>query len=44
LLSTLAAFAAKLQLNALQPGDLLHIGLTLTLILASLKITLPQEQ
>lgn len=44
LLSTLAAFAAKLQLNALQPSDLLHIGLTLTLILASLKITLPQEQ
>jgi hypothetical protein len=35
LLVTLVAFAMRMQAGALQPGDLLHIGLTLTLLLAS---------
>jgi hypothetical protein len=35
LLLTLVAFATRVQAGLLQPGDLLHIGLTLTLLLAS---------
>jgi hypothetical protein len=35
LLATLIAFAVKVQLGPLQSGDLLHIGLALTLLLAS---------
>jgi lysylphosphatidylglycerol synthetase-like protein (DUF2156 family) len=35
MLTTLIAFAAKAQLGPLQSGDLLHIGLALTLLLAS---------
>lgn len=32
LLATLATFAARVQVGALQPGDLLHIGMALTLL------------